>query len=374
VEGIRPDVRIVISTLLGSDWYMNQLRYKINQSAPTELILSPEQIAGYKREIVLFPNNFPGFDQNKYYDLYDMIKNVVGSDDQKYITQLEDGDSYNILPVKKFSVPVDPGRVRDNGTVHPGEQVVSELHIDLPVKNYLVKNDLAILSIIAANQWKRPICFTNDQDATKLGLAKYLRFQGLSYRLVPIENDPIDLELSYSNIMQKFVYGNPRKKPVYYDEENRRRLNIIKLAHAQVALQLAEAGKKEQAKQVLEHFDQQVPESNFPYGMTSNLGNRHDGISLAFLQACYLSGDLNLAQKVARSVKKDIQQQIRYYQSQGEQNTGDLALANAAYLFLQNKTNSLSEKQIPFAQDILSSYQMLHQLEAWEKEFITEKT
>jgi hypothetical protein len=374
VEGIRPDVRIVISTLLGSDWYMNQLRYKINQSPPAELILNPEQIAGYKREIVLFPNNFPGFDQTKYYDLYDMIKNVVGSDDQKYITQLEDGDSYNVLPVKKFSVPVDPEMVRENGTVHPGEQALSELHIDLPVKNYLVKNDLAILSIIAANQWKRPICFTNDQDASKLGLSKYLRFQGLTYRLVPIENDPVDLQLSYSNIMQKFVYGNPGKKAVYYDEENRRRLNIIKLAHAQVALRLAEAGKKELAKQVLQHFDQHVPESNFPYGMTSNLGNRHDAISLAFLQACYLSGDLNLARKVAASVKKDIQQQIRYYQSQGEMNTGDQALANAAYLFLQNKGNNLSEKQIPFAQDILSSYQMLHQLEAWEKEFTPNKT
>jgi hypothetical protein len=370
VEGIRPDVRIVITTLLGSDWYMNQLRYKINQSAPTDLILTPEQIAGYKREVLVFTDNFPGIDQQKYYDLYDLIKNVVGSDDPKNSAQMQNGEFYNIFPSRKVSVPVDPVLVKNNGTVHAQDQVVPELHIDLPAKNYLVKNDLAILAIIAANHWKRPICFTNEQDASKLGLGKYLRFQGLSYRLVPVENDPIDQVLSYNNIMKNFAYGNADHPGVYYDEENRRRLNIVKLAHAQVALRLAESGRKDLAIQLLEQFDHHVLETNFPYGMTTNFGNRHDGISLAFLQACYLSGDLNLAKKVAASVKKDLQQQIRYYQSQGDGGSTEEGLANAAYQFLQNKGNTLSDKQTEFAQDILSTVQMLNQLDAWDKEFV----
>ena len=36
------------------------------------------------------------------------------------------------------------------------------------------------------------------------------------------------------------------------------------------------AGKKDSARKVLEHYDQNVLESNFPYGMTSNQGNMHD--------------------------------------------------------------------------------------------------
>ncbi len=32
----------------------------------------------------------PGFDQKKYYDLYDMLKNVVGSDDPKYTVQQDE--------------------------------------------------------------------------------------------------------------------------------------------------------------------------------------------------------------------------------------------------------------------------------------------
>ena len=51
VEGIRPDVRVVVNSLLGTDWYMNELRYKINKSAPFDIIFTPEQIQGSKRDI-----------------------------------------------------------------------------------------------------------------------------------------------------------------------------------------------------------------------------------------------------------------------------------------------------------------------------------
>ena len=53
-------------------------------------------------------------------------------------------------------------------------------------KNALFKNDLAILNIIAANKWKRPIYFTMPYN--KLGFDNYLRRDGMAYRLVPVEN------------------------------------------------------------------------------------------------------------------------------------------------------------------------------------------
>jgi len=76
VEGIRPDVRVMVNTLLGTDWYMNQLRYKVNESAPFDVIFTPEQIMGDKRNVSYFTDRVPGFDKNKYYDLYDVLKNV----------------------------------------------------------------------------------------------------------------------------------------------------------------------------------------------------------------------------------------------------------------------------------------------------------
>jgi hypothetical protein len=247
--------------------------------------------------------------------------------------------------------------------------VVSELHMDFSAnKSYLLKNDLAMLAIIAANKWKRPICFTSPQDLADLGLAKYARLRGLSYQLVPVENGNVDNDASYETIMQKFAYGNADKEGVYYDEENRRHLNSIKFAHAQVAMSLVAAGKKDSARRLLEHFDQNVLQSNFPYGMTSNQSNIHDYFSFRFLEACYVSEDRTLARKVAASLKKDLEQQMRYYKSLGD-NMSDEQLAINAQMTSQNKGGNLSEKQGYFAQDILSTYQMLMQMGDWEKQY-----
>ncbi len=369
VEGIRPDVRVVVNSLLGTDWYINQLRYKVNESAPFDVIFTPEQIQGSNRDVVFF-NKLPGFDQNKYYDLYDMLKNVIGSSDPKYTSPTEDGQTVNLFPVRKFSLPVDTSLVRTNGTVHAGDSVVSELHIDMSQgKNYLLKNDLGLYAVIAASKWKRPICFTSTQELRDLGLEKYVRLTGLAYQLVPVENSYVDNDLAYKNIMEKFAYGGAEKEGVYYDEENRRHLNSIRLAHAELAQSLAAAGKKDSARKVLEHFDQHVRESNFPYGMTTNQGNQQDAISTQFLLSCYQADDLPLAKKVKESLKKDLQQQMRYYKSLGEETMTDDQIANNAYGLLQNKGGNLSDRQLQFANDIVSTYSMLMRISELEKQY-----
>lgn len=374
VEGIRPDVRVMNYSLLGTDWYINQLRYKVNQSGPTDVIFTPEQIQGNTRDAVpLQP--LAGFDQNKYYDCYDILKNVVGSNEQKYTLASQDGDEvYNILPSRHLSVPVDQNLVRTNGTVSAGDSVVSELHLDISKdKGYLFKNELAVLAVIAANKWQRPICFNSTYELESLGLTKYIRQDGLAGRLVPVESKNANFgfynnDVAYNNMMTKFGFGNANVEGVYYDEENRRHLNTLRASHAQLALSLIDAGKKDSAQKLLEHFDHSVLESNFPYGMTSNRGNQHNRISMSFLLASYESGDLTLAKKVAGSLKKDLTQQMRYYNSLGENMTNEQLAINAQML-VQGKGGNLSNHQAGFANDILSSYQMLLQLDDWEKQF-----
>jgi len=103
--------------------------------------------------------------------------------------------------------------------------------------------------------------------------------------------------------------------------------------------------------------------------MTSNRGNFHNSVSADFLDAAYSSGELALAAKVNRSLKKDLEQQMNYYRSLGEEELSNEQLAMQAAGYLNNKGSNISDKQRTFAYDILSSYQLLEQLRQWEIQY-----
>jgi hypothetical protein len=325
VLGIRRDIRVINSSLMGTDWYINQLRYKVNQSAPIDVIWTPDQIIGSKRDAIYFYPDAPGakVDQSKPMDLYTMMKDYAGSDDQNRM--VANGEDYlNVYPTKNVKIPVDTNLVRQNGTVNAGDSVVSEIDFTIP-KNALGKNESAILNIIAANKWKRPIYFTSPYD--ELGFQQYLRTDGLTYRLVPVKNSEVNRDWAEKVMMEKFGFGNADKPGVYYDEENRRHLNTIRMQFAQVAISLADNGRKDDAKKMLEKCDKMMLQQNFPYGLVSRR-QQQDQISGQFLLAAYKAGDTVLAKKVSESLRKDLEQQVTYFNSLDENKQVSLAYEN----------------------------------------------
>jgi hypothetical protein len=315
VEHIRPDIRVVNNSLLGIDWYINQMRYKVNQSDPIDVILSPEQIQGRNRDYVVY-NPRPEVNPNKSFDLYDVMKNVVGSDDPAMKVALQSGESINYIPSKKFTVSVDENAVRANKTVNPTDTVVSQLDIVIPEKkNYIMKNDLAILNIIAANKWKRPIYFTAPYIGSELGFGQYLRQDGLSYRLVPVKNNTgINTEWMVDKLMNKFGFGSANIRGVYFDEQNRLHLNSIRKAYAEAAANLADQNRKSEAINVLNKADQNILNENHPYAMVSK-NNQHNYFTFTFLEASYKAGHTQLADRISKALHKDFTQQLAYYQS-----------------------------------------------------------
>jgi hypothetical protein len=186
----------------------------------------------------------------------------------------------------------------------------------------LYKNDAAILNIIAANKWKRPIYFTSPYG--ELGFQNYLRQDGLTYRLVPVDNSEVNQDWVVDKMMNKFVFGHADKPGVYFDEENRRHLNSIRLAYAQAAASLAQSGRTEDAKKLLNKCDKMMLEGNFSYGMVSR-NQQHNQISLQFLLSAYRAGDTVLAAKVSKNLRKDMEQQMNYYQSLTDEKRDNLS-------------------------------------------------
>ncbi len=338
VEGVRPDIRVINYSLLGIDWYINQMRYKVNQSDPIDVIWSKEQIQGRKRDYIRY-RALPGVSPNQYFDLYDMMKNYVGADDPGKMMATGGNEMINTFPVKKVFVEVDANVVKQNGTVSLTDKVVEALQFDIN-KDILMKNDLAVLNVIAANKWKRPIYFTSPFD--ELGFGQYLRKDGLSYRLVPVQGEQANTEWMMDKLMTKFKSGNADKPNVYFDEENRRHLNSIRTAYAELAFDLAAKGRKEEGRKVLEKGDKMFLQENFPYGHISR-GNMHNRNSVMYLEACYRAEAMDLAAKVLKGVKTDLQQQMKFYNSLPERKAEWMAYDRKSTEDYLNAVNRLEE-------------------------------
>lgn len=340
VLGVRKDIRVINSSLMGTDWYINQMRYAVNNSAPISQVWTPQQIIGSKRDAVYYIPTLPGFANvaDKPMDLLTMMKDYAGSDDPARV-YLNGEDVINAFPTRTVTVPVDTSLVRQNGTINADDHALDTISFTLP-KTALVKNETAILNIIAANGWKRPIYFTSYYR--DLGFQDYLRMDGLTYRLVPVSNSPVNTAWSFDVMMKKFKFGGADKPGVYFDEVNRRHLNSIRLAYAQVAITLADAGKKEEARQLLERCDQGMLQSNMPYGMASRRQD-HDQISNQLLVAAYKAEDSALAKKISAALKKDLQQQVTYFNSLSDRHQQSLEYDNQIVVQLLQQIEGMEQ-------------------------------
>ncbi|MFI5172977.1 MAG: hypothetical protein ACHQFW_11335, partial [Chitinophagales bacterium] len=232
VENIRPDVRIVNLSLLGVDWYINQLRHATNETMPVKLSLTADKIAGDKRNQII--SNDKSKYKNSVLELTDFIK-FIGTDDPKvqiYSEGLE--DYFNYTPTQNIKISIDAGLIKQNRIVPDlmMEDLKAELNFKLK-RPTLLKNDLMTLDIIANNINTRPICFAiSVSDESHLGLEKYLMQENMVYQIMPVEMENeksqmdgyqknMNTDIQYDllvNQKEKFTYGGVEKgKKMYID-------------------------------------------------------------------------------------------------------------------------------------------------------------
>jgi tetratricopeptide (TPR) repeat protein len=269
VEGIRRDVRVVNLSLLSGDWYINQMRKKVYESAPLPITLRPDQYRATNREVtyLIEQPNIQGYEDLK--DIFDIIVNH-----EEQLQQVNEGVKFNFIPTKSFSIKVDTALIRKSGMVPVNykDSIVTAVNFKVN-QEALMRSDLIVLDIIAHNNWKRPIYFSSAVASDALqGLSEYTLQEGIAFRLVPVhikgdESQPggVNTTTMYHNLMDKFLWKNLNNPNVYLDETCRRLAMNYRNAFGRMAVQLINEGQNAKAVKALDFCMKTFPEYQLPY-------------------------------------------------------------------------------------------------------------
>lgn len=312
VEGIRTDVRVVCLELLNTDWYIDQMVRKAYDSDPVPFSLTQSQYRQGTRDVVLF-HDYHETKVQGYIPVKDLIE-FVKMDDNDHRVQVARETYYNYFPTKNMRVPVDSATVVNNGTV-PKElanRIVK--NIDWTMSgNYVQKNDLMVIDLLAQNNWKRPIYFAATAPASSyLNLAAYMQLEGLAYRLVPVKQNEqeahetrIATDIMYDKIM-KFKWGGMDKPGANLDDVFIRSCALnIRQRFGSLASALIEEGKKDKAIKVLDKVMEVTPKENVPY----------DATIYSIVMGYYQAGAYEKANALAVKLFDNYENNIKYYRS-----------------------------------------------------------
>jgi hypothetical protein len=267
VEGIRPDVRIVNLSLLGTDWYIRGMKHKMNNSDPLPISMPDEKFQLGVRDVIYF-NDEKIAAPVELKDVFDFIT----SDDPRTKLELQGGDSSNYLPTKNFKLTINPDDVINSGTIPASQRdKIAPFMQWKYTSNYVTKDNLAMLDILTHNNWKRPVYFAvtvgNDN---MIGLQPYLYKEGFAYRLQPYKpdtavrgNDQLEKTntmVMYNNMMEKYKWGN-MKNAKYLDHESSTMFYpLILSSFSNLAQNLIQEGHPDLALKALHRYLDVMPD------------------------------------------------------------------------------------------------------------------
>ncbi len=233
VAGIRRDVRVVNLSLGNTLWYIDQLKN-----------LEPW---GAKKVPISFPDEMLRVDENSDRAL-----------------------RYRFGPAEIVQVPVDPAILReftsDSSIIASGRMVWQFTgqpyqQSEQQQQTYLFRvQDLLVRNIIETSRFSRPIYFSATvgypgSSDVFVGLDRYLRLEGMAYRVCPAPQDnntiggiainetvmeqclmtPIPDDVAYSEPHYGFKFRNLNNSGVYYDEPTRNYLDSYRRLFLQYA-------------------------------------------------------------------------------------------------------------------------------------------
>ncbi len=313
VEGFRTDVRVCNLSLLGTDWYIGQMKRKTYLSEPLPISLEQKNFAAGK---------------NDYIQYYDMPSVKNGINLKEYLALLKQDDdaihvNYNedrvaILPSGTMQLPVNTAAVRKLNIVKPELNAFVQDTIQWSMGNKSIfKSDLIMLDIIATNDWKRPIYFSGTlANDNYLNLKEYMQLEGYTYRLLPVRvpgatDGYANSDIMYDNLMNKTLWRELDNANTYYDGTFKGSpVFSARIAFMRLVDQLIREGKTDKAKAAMNKILTVMPDKSIPY----------DQITANYVGSLFTLGEAKKAIEVADIMAKRAESVLKYSVQNGGSN------------------------------------------------------
>ncbi|HZX62224.1 MAG TPA: DUF2723 domain-containing protein [Bacteroidales bacterium] len=310
VEGFRTDVRVVNLSLLNADWCIDQIRRKAYDSDPVPMSMAKDRYRTGNHDVTYFFEDEQLKD--RFIDLKDVF-DIINTDDTKLKINTPQYGSLDYFPSKKFMLTYDPAMIAADKSI-PAKYLSRLDTVRWEIKSQAIeKNNLVVLDILTANNWKRPVYFVlNAGPDSYIGLDHSLFVEGLACRVLPVkatisegETGEVNTDIMYDNLMNKFKWANINSKKVYLDEQNQRLVLSYRNLFNRLADALIQEGKKDSARKVLDYCMSIFPDEVSHY----------DYFVIGLAECYYKTGDAQKADMICEHILKLMEQDMNYLYS-----------------------------------------------------------
>ncbi|MBQ7622227.1 MAG: DUF2723 domain-containing protein [Bacteroidales bacterium] len=316
VENVRTDVRICNTSLLGTDWHIDQMKWACNESAPLPLSVGPEQYL---------------YGVNEYVPIYDARETDMDIADVMMLFRhpgvkmpMSSGRKLDYIVSHKIRIPVNRENALASGIVPEcfADMVPDSIVLNIPEsKEYLTKPEIFMLDLLSNYEWDRPIHMLNMGGDINIGIKDYLMFEGYSYKFTPIKNKItttdaglVDVEGLYRKMTQVYRWDAISADNYFIDYQNLyTSLGVMppRSIFLNCAKKFMMAGWNDRAVEMLDRacsVMSRYPIESISIGMSTN-----DFIILAIIECYYKLGEAEKAKALASQMGADLLETARFF-------------------------------------------------------------
>ena len=316
VEDVRTDVRICNTSLLGTDWHIDQMKWACNESAPLALSIGPDQYLYGTNEYIPIVDS-----RGQEMNISDVIMLFRHPDVKLPMTS---GRKVDYIAARKIVVPVNKANVISSGILDAKYESMIPDSIVLRIpdgKDYLTKPELFMLDLLSNYQWDRPLHMLNMGGDLNIGIKDYLVNEGYSYKFVPIRNKVTVTDMGFVDTDELYrkmtsVYSwNAISADKYYIDYQNIYTNMGVMSVRGVFLNAANAfmkvGQNDRALEMLDRCTEvmrRYPLDGIPLGMSTN-----DYLVMSMVEDYYKLGNANKASEIGSLLAADLLTGARFY-------------------------------------------------------------